>query len=395
MARFRLGLGGLSLGLFAMALSPVGCGTEHPPVSGGTGYGSTTGSSAGGGGDQFNTDAGTIKPPGCGSKPDGSQCDCVDAPLFIDPPVIYFVLDRSGSMGTPDKWTQVRVTVAKIMRSLGPRANFGATMFPAPSATEACLPGKEVMPVSPGDPPSSTVDGPTTTKLLNVTRLPVGGGTPTASTLTAVLPSLKGIAGRRFVILATDGAPNCNPQVQCPVDQCQLNIQEASGCPAAGPNCCLPPTGYRENCNDVQATIDAVTALKNAGIPVYVVGLPGADGPYASFLDQMAIAGGTAQSGSPKYFAVNAASEPVMLAALKKIAAQITGTCVFDLKQPPADPALVNVYMDDEVLPFEPQNGWTISGKTVTLVGDACNRVKNGDVLDVRIIAGCPRIEPK
>ena len=51
--------------------------------------------------------------------------------------------------------------------------------------------------------------------------------------------------------------------------------------------------------------------------------------------------------------------------------------------------------MDDAVLPYEPVNGWTISGKTVTLVGTACERVKSGDVLDVRIIAGCPRIEPR
>ena len=84
-----------------------------------------------------------------------------------------------------------------------------------------------------------------------------------------------------------------------------------------------------------------------------------------------------------------------MLAALKKIAARITGTCSFYLKETPADPAEVNVYLDDAPIAYEPVNGWTIDDKTVTLVGSACDRVKNGDALDVRIIAGCPRIEPR
>ena len=33
--------------------------------------------------------------------------------------------------------------------------------------------------------------------------------------------------------------------------------------------------------------------------------------------------------------------------------------------------------------------------KTVTLLGDTCTKVMNGDVLGVRIIAGCPRVEPR
>lgn len=381
----------IALGAFGLAfVLAAGCGTERPPVTDGTGSSS---SGAAGGGEVFDHEGSKgTKPPGCGNLPDGSHCDCLDVPLFVDPPIIYFVLDRSGSMETPDKWTQVRLTVAKIMRSLGPRANFGATMFPA-VGTDACAPGTQIMPVRNGDPPG--VDGPTTNTLLAATRVKPGGGTPTAATLERVFGDLGRIAGRKFVILATDGAPNCNPNATCSFDQCQLNIEGVVGCPKFGPtNCCEPPEGFRENCNDGPRTLTAIGALRSAGIPTYVVGLPGA-GPYAALLDQMAEAGGTARSGSPKYYAVDSATESVMLAALKKIAAQIAGTCVFELKEPPADPRLVNVYLDDVILPFEPNDGWTIEGKTVTLVGDACNRVKNGDVLDVRIIAGCPRVEPK
>ncbi len=207
---------------------------------------------------------------------------------------------------------------------------------------------------------------------------------------------LRGGTGKVFVILATDGAPNCNANASCAIDQCQANIENVPGCPTNAPeseNCCAS-TDARVGCNDGPATVSEISALKASGIPVYVVGLPGT-GAYASLLDAMASAGGTALPTSPKYFAVNGASEALMLTALRKIAAQITGTCTYDLKEAPAHADLVNVYLDDGILPFAPVNGWSIQDRTVTLNGTSCERVKNGDVLDVRIIAGCPRFEPK
>jgi hypothetical protein len=384
-----LGVGAAALAL-GIALA-TGCGTEHPPV------GSTMSgpSGAAGTGGFVDFDAGASKPPGCGMTADGSLCDCVDAPLFGDAPTIYFVLDRSGSMGTPDKWNPVRVTVATIMRGLGPRARFGAAMFPAATSKDQCAPGEEIMSVRDGDAPSSGVDGPTTSFLLAATRVVPGGGTPTAPTLRIVKSHLDPLPGKVFVVLATDGAPNCNPDASCGFDQCQPNVEDMPGCPRGGPvSCCAPPDGHPENCNDASATLAAITALKSGSVPVYVVGLPGAD-TYAALLDQMATAGGTARSTSPRYYPVDTASQGAILGALKKIAAEITGTCTFDLKEEPKDPSLVNVYMDDVVLAYEPVDGWTISGKTVTLVGSACERVKSGDVLSVRIIVGCPRVEPK
>jgi hypothetical protein len=367
-----------------------GCGSDRPLVSDGTPYSGGTSQ----GGPQFDTETST-KPPGCGIKPDGSKCECLDVPLYVDPPTIYFVLDRSGSMGVSDKWNQVRVAVGKIMRGLGPRARFGATMFPRAPANDACAAGTEILSVRDGDPPSSGVDGPTTTALLTATRVVPSGGTPTGATLAAIQPNLAKLPGRTFVLLATDGAPNCNAGATCGFDQCQWNIENFDGCPKIGPhNCCEPPEGYRQNCNDTTTTLGVIASLKAAGVPVYVLGLPGS-ALYSGVLDDMATAGGTARLSAPKYFAVSAATEAVMLAELKKIAAQIAGTCVFDLKEVPSDPAFVNVYMDDQALPYEPVNGWTIDGKTVTLVGGSCARVKSGDVLDVRIISGCPRMDPR
>jgi hypothetical protein len=385
---------GLAVGLTTLGIVAA-CGTDRPRAAE-----DNYNPPHQGGSTLFSIDDAGSKPPGCGVKDDGTACECVDAPLFVDPPTIYFVLDSSGSMREDDRWTQVRMTVANVMRSLGPRANFGATAFPGLGAD--CNPGLEVLPITPGDPPSSTADGPAVQKLIAATAYLPSGGTPTSATLVSVNSRLQNIAGRAYVILATDGSPNCNGGATCSSAQCQPNIEhfrnEDVDCiPDGSPNCCEPPFGNPANCNDGPATIAAISALKGRGVPVYVVGLPGTDFPvYAQLLNQMADAGGTAQANAPtQYFAVQRGSSDAIQVALKKIAAQITGTCVFDLKEDPADPKLVNVYMDEVVLPQEPVNGWTISGKSVTLVGSACDRVKSGDVLSVRIIAGCPTVYPK
>ncbi len=347
------------------------------------GAGSDGGTS--GGGDE-------TKPPGCGTAADGTQCGCVDVPLFVDPPNMYFVLDHSGSMGEDGKWDQVRVTIANLVRQIGLRANFGATVFPSTSGGgDGCGPGNEVMALRAGDPPSSSKDGPTTSALLAATNSMPSGGTPTAATLRDVVGRLKGFSGKTFVILATDGGPNCNENTTCTALMCTNNIDNTPGCPTGGPtNCCEGANGA-SSCLDSQATSTAVKAISQAGYPVYVVGIPGS-APYASLLDDLAVAGGTALPSSPKYYRVDTVSNAALLGTLRKVAAKIVATCTFQLKQAPQNPDLVNVYLDEVILPRDPVNGWTITGSTVTLVGSACAEVTNGDVLGVRIIEGCPSV---
>jgi hypothetical protein len=216
---------GSVLALGFATLSVLGaCGSNHPPSAqeGANGTPAPTGPKP-----LFDVDGGTA-PPGCGVQDDGTACECVDAPLFIDPPTIYFVLDRSGSMSIGDKWTQVRMTVANVMRSLGPRANFGATAFPG-STGDTCAPGEEVLPLTPGDPPSSGADGPAVQKLIAATAYRPSGGTPTGATLVGVNQRIASASGKAYVILATDGAPNCNPGASCSSAECQPNIEHFQG----------------------------------------------------------------------------------------------------------------------------------------------------------------------
>ena len=211
----------------------------------------------------------------------------------------------------------------------------------------------------------------------------------------AVTPTLARVAGQDFVILATDGAPNCNSERELRLRPVPARTSEnVPGCPEEGPfNCCEPPDGFRENCTDSGSTLAAHRPRSSKRDPCLrrrpsgrsaVRGAPRSDGDRRRH----------GPPTSPKYFAVDAASERPMLTALKQIAAQITGTCMFDLKEQPANARSSTSTWTTSVLPYEPANGWTIRGKTVTLVGDACDRREERDVLDVRIIAGCPRVRP-
>src|SRR5205814_5217560 len=103
----------------------------------------------------------------------------------------------------------------------------------------------------------------------------VDGGTPAAPTLTKALESLRALDGETYVVLITDGAPNCNQDLSCTAQGCIPNIE---GLTAGGldcrtsVNCCEPTTENPDanlSCIDAQATLDAVQALSDAGISTF------------------------------------------------------------------------------------------------------------------------------
>jgi hypothetical protein len=336
-------------------------------------------------------DLGSPQVPMCNLGPAGGVCACADQPLVIDAPNLYFVLDRSGSMNALNKWGDVQLVLGQLMTSLGPRARVGAAVFPDPTLGN-CAPGVEVFPPHLGDAPAGTA-GPAQGALMAALRpILAAGGTPTAATLASLLPGLRALPGKTYVILATDGGPNCNPAAVCGGTECTTNLDNAIGCPTSGtPNCCVPSMSGGGGCLDAQRTIGAVQNIVAAGIPVYVVGIPGSD-PYRNLLDQLAQAGGTPRSAEPFYYAIDTAGQVALQSVLSSIAAKITASCMLDLDHPPPDPSLVNVFLDESPLPQAGPDGWTLSGSTVTIQGASCLKIQDGAVLDVRVVAGCPTV---
>src|SRR5580704_16114099 len=95
-------------------------------------------------------------PPSCNLGPEGGVCACVDQPLVLDPPTMYFVLDTSGSMSDDNKWRSVQLVVGNLVTAIGPRARFGAATFPNERSSQQCAIGTEVFPPTDGDPMAGT-----------------------------------------------------------------------------------------------------------------------------------------------------------------------------------------------------------------------------------------------
>jgi hypothetical protein len=216
-----------------------------------------------------------------------------------------------------------------------------------------------------------------------------------ATTLEALTSRLAALPGKTYVVLATDGGPNCNAAAVCNASMCQDNIEGVGGCTPNGVNCCQNPNGSAEDCLDASPTSAGVQAIAALGIPVFVVGVPGSE-PYADLLDQLATEGQTARPAKPLYYAVNPTDQSALVEALSAIAAKITASCTLSLSAPPSDPGKLNVFLDEQPLAQQSSDGgspnWTLDGSTVTILGDACQSIQSGRVLDVRVVAGCPTV---
>lgn len=379
---------------------PAACSSaDHPPALADRPPPAPSGSTPGAAGD------GGLVLDDAGDEPSG-PCGAQTLPVVVNRPNLSFVIDHSASMGEAllgsslSKYENARVALSHVLRNIGHRVNYGAAVFPGLHGVTGCEAGDELMKVAPGDPASFAREGKTGPRLRDLlSRLAIAdvdGGTPAAPTLAKMRDILTELSGDTFVVLITDGAPNCNQELFCNASACIPNIEglQAGGFDCTGSvNCCAPSTQDPQanlGCVDAQASVDAVQALGDAGIRTFVVGMPGSE-PYEQLLNEMAEIGGTARSGSSKYFPV--ADTDALEEALTAITASIAISCDIPLDYEPPDRDLVNVYFDDALVEYDPEAGWEWSDDGhVVIRGDACRRLSSGDVLEVQILAGCKTV---
>jgi hypothetical protein len=185
-------------------------------------------------------------------------------------------------------------------------------------------------------------------------------------------------AGPRVAVVITDGGPSCNlSSGRCAEDSCTDEIGYCDG--TIGTVACL----------DDMRTIDAIgNLLEDDGMKTYVVGIPGSE-VFAEALDGMAVAGGTAAEGTPKYRAVTTTEE--LIAALAEIAeAEIR--CMFELDSAPPDETDINVLVDDRPLARDDADGYAYNpdDRTIELTGQACQDLLDGTITSVQFLSGCP-----
>jgi len=179
--------------------------------------------------------------------------------------------------------------------------------------------------------------------------------TPTAAIINAATSYLKKVNDGRnkAILLATDGLPNCG-------------------------------SGQNWSGDDTTGATSAAAAAKKAGFPVYVVGM----GPDVSNMNSTAVAGGT---GS--YYP--ATSTTALNTALQSIAKAASLTCTFKANTLPSDKDLVNIYVDNNLVAKDDNNGWTFDANdstysTIVLTGSYCQAMMAGSTSQVQIVFGCP-----
>ncbi len=373
MTEYRMRSVAWSLGIGSLALVvAMACG----PSSSGGGGGGDDGGVAGDGSStdgQMQQDGGGGQTDGTVTQDSGMQgCNPKDFVLEkAPPPEVFLVVDRSGSMlesgANPPatKWEELVAAMDAVLTQFENQIQFGLLMYP--TGDECATSGPQVQVGL-------------SNRLAVLSRLNTAapaGGTPTAAALTNAQHALDArgnTEAARFVILATDGGPNCNYSLSAD-PSCQCGLSDAAYC------CTNYPNGvcyFGQYCLDDTHTVEVISSLHQAGIDTFVIGLAGT-AAYAEALDAMADAGGRAQNGPTHYY--DAADQAALTAALTDIAGSVI-SCRIELEEAPDYPNLVHIYMDGSEVPRDPSDGWDYtdaSNTAIELYGEACERLKDGD----------------
>lgn len=301
---------------------------------------------------------------------------------------VYFAVDSSGSMletfeGTDaidvmdSRWYVLRQSLAGALAIHGDDMSAGALFFPdilPEPEDDGCqlIPGLDVA-VAPNNGAAIIAE-------FERRGFPVGG-TPTAAALDTIRREImrRGPSEvTQTVVLATDGAPNCNADPPIPPPRCF--------CTHPNPDVCMQRRP--QNCLDDRAAIAAVTALADVGVPVYVIGLtdPVSAPILGRVLDDMAVAGGRArpEGSDQRYYDIRNAAE--LSDTLQQITDSVSRcTLYLDAGAEIRDDDVLR--MGGRTIERDPTHtdGWDLTDPRrgeVTLYGAACEALADGAVLE-------------
>jgi hypothetical protein len=296
---------------------------------------------------------------------------------------IVFVVDRSGSMsftfGADSKWNVLKNVVTSVTAGLAETVTYGLFVYPDPAndgAAANCSTGVERQAV-----------GATAAEVTSaLATVGPAGGTSTSATMASLLPMVSQLRadGRPLaVVLATDGAPNCNLDQSRPgISSCSSQEDGPVTCACACTSVDPEQTDDRcaiFNCLDETASSSAVAAVAALGVQTHIIGIPDIglspelSARFTSSLNAMAIAGGAPLEGTTRFHqATNEASLRASLEAVTRriVACQITVPVVLD------GATSLDVRLGDQPVPRDltRRNGWDQTGpSSLQLFGIACD----------------------
>lgn len=402
----------LAFGASALAAGCEGDDPDRSLGSGGTGRGGSAGSGSiigpdGGGGEGAGT--GT-DPDACGELVGLEQCGGTKKEAKLNTINVLLVIDKSGSMTdqpsgfNTDKWSAVKSALSSVLSNVNERVHVGLLLYPFSTGRTIPLDdcGGDCCTVPDGeaavlvDIASGSESAPAINTQLAATS--PGGGTPTAAALARAYEYFQtgagaALEGSRYVLLATDGGPNCNGALSCEEDACTPNLD--GDCDGA--NCC---ENAGEFCLDATSVTNEITKLSDAGIPTFVVGIPGTE-EYRDYLDDFAVAGGVPRTGGSRdYYAVSAdQGVQGLVDVFTDITTDLVRSCEIELTEKPPSLMSVNVAVDCTVVSqanAPDGSGWEFDQEPeptkVILHGPVCENLQANGATRVDVVYGCPTI---
>jgi hypothetical protein len=408
-----LGLSVLGLGLFG------GCRGDGSAIdAGGGGKGGTAGTTGidlnlGDAGASHAAGAASLDPePGssdCESFAGLEQCGVTSVEATFSAANVLLVIDKSSSMDDQPqgfelkKWDALKAALEPALTAVADEMSFGLLLYPFDQQGQIpldCFEGCCTVPQGPSALQVGIAAGSgNVSKIMEALGATApGGGTPTAAALDAALTYFttgdgKDLTGDRFVLLATDGGPNCGANdTTCAADHCTPNLDGL--CPADQGNCCKGEGSY---CLDDAAVVEKIRALADVNVPTFVIGIPGTES-YADYLNAFATAGGVPNpSTPPDYYAVSAeGGVDGLTRTFSDITTHLVRSCDVDLGATAPLKKLVNVAVDCDIVPFEDGAGWDIGSDaptTLVLAGDTCDRVQREGARRIDVVYGCPTVK--
>ena len=339
--------------------------------------------------------------------------DARSVPLAFNSPKpnMMLLVDKSGSMGSPvtppnppNKIDALKTVMGQFLTDYATVARVGLSRFPNSSCTPT-----QASDVLATIPPNSAGDDDAVLQAASMAAntalqsLSPSGGTPTAASLRFTYDNAGELTDAKredFVLLLTDGLPNCNNSLD----------RNTCTCTSSSSNPCSANT----DCLDKDGTVASVQALKaDKSIRTIVIGFGGdvTGGIAQDTLEAMAEAGGFVRKcpnttdscgvGNPcvlatalctkQYF--EATDSAALAAALAEIGSTLTQTaCVYNLVDVPSDPLLISVVVNgtpylrgDDTWQYDPVKN------QIVFMGALCDQIRNNTPdnpvrLDIRLL---------
>jgi hypothetical protein len=360
----------------------LGQGGSGTPGSGGAGLGVGTGSGGSGGSLGSGGGGGDIV---VGTGGITTSCGQTNVNVMPEPPDILIVQDKSGSMteqangcccgttgstmcstnvncngnvacGANSKWAQVTAAIDTVVMTTQATVNWGLMFF---GSDNMC--GVSATPNV-----AIAANNYTAISGAYANNTP-GSYTPTRTAVDAAAAYMKTVTDTnpKYLLLATDGLPNCIPG------------------------------GGSVTADDSAGAKTAVMNAATAGFKTFVVGIGNNNG--VATLNDLAMAGGEAQVGSAdgnSFYEVNSTAD--LVTALNKIVGMVA-SCTIPLTGVNGTLEKVAVSAKDAsgnvvVVMQDPTNGWSYTDPSMTTIilnGTACSGLQSGTLSDFQFIYTC------